>query len=81
MKIAPSMKPRASLSVSQATAVAAVVLRGVMILVLEVAVVAGGVAANKSIRDILTVASREEKFEPIFPSYDLCGDNLSLIHI
>tara|TARA_B100000886_G_scaffold321721_1_gene264141 strand:+ start:878 stop:1951 length:1074 start_codon:yes stop_codon:yes gene_type:complete len=42
-------------------------------------VVAGGVAANKSIRDILTVASREEKFEPIFPSYDLCGDNAAMI--
>ena len=42
-------------------------------------VVAGGVAANKSIRNILTVASREEKFEPIFPSYDLCGDNAAMI--
>ena len=43
LKYVPSVKPGASLPVSQAAAVAAVVVGALMILVLEVLVVAGGV--------------------------------------
>ena len=42
-------------------------------------VVAGGVAANKNIRKILTNLSLKENFEPIFPPLDLCGDNAAMI--
>ena len=42
-------------------------------------VVAGGVAANKNIRKILTKLSLKENFEPIFPPLDLCGDNAAMI--
>jgi len=42
-------------------------------------VVAGGVAANKKIREILTNLCEEENFEAIFPSIDLCGDNAAMI--
>ena len=43
MKYVPSVKPGASLPISPAAAVAAVVVGALMILVLEVLVVAGGV--------------------------------------
>ena len=43
MKYVPSEKPGASLPISPAAAVAAVVVGALMILVLEVVVVAGGV--------------------------------------
>ena len=42
-------------------------------------VVAGGVAANKKIRDMLENLCKEEKFEAIFPPMSLCGDNAAMI--
>ena len=42
-------------------------------------VVAGGVASNKKIREVLTNLSLEEKFEPIFPPINLCSDNAAMI--
>ena len=42
-------------------------------------VVAGGVAANRKIREVLTKLCIEENFEAIFPSIDLCGDNAAMI--
>ena len=42
-------------------------------------VVAGGVAANKKIRKVLTKLCNEENFEAIFPTIDLCGDNAAMI--
>ena len=42
-------------------------------------VVAGGVAANKKIRKILTELCDEENFQPIFPPINLCGDNAAMI--
>ena len=42
-------------------------------------VVAGGVAANKKIREILTKLCNEENFEAIFPPINLCGDNAAMI--
>ena len=42
-------------------------------------VVAGGVAANKSIRKKLVQVSNENNFVPIFPDPKLCGDNAAMI--
>ncbi len=42
-------------------------------------VVAGGVAANKKIRDTLTKLCREENFNSVFPPINLCGDNAAMI--
>ena len=42
-------------------------------------VVAGGVAANKGIRDKLSQVSRENNFEVIYPDAKLCGDNAAMI--
>ena len=42
-------------------------------------VVAGGVAANKRIREVLTNLSEKEDFEAIFPPINLCGDNAAMI--
>ena len=42
-------------------------------------VVAGGVAANKRIREVLTSLCKEEDFEAIFPPINLCGDNAAMI--
>ena len=42
-------------------------------------VIAGGVAANKNIRGILTKLCKEEKFEAVFPPINLCGDNAAMI--
>jgi N6-L-threonylcarbamoyladenine synthase len=42
-------------------------------------VVAGGVAANKRIREVLTNLCAEESFEAIFPPINLCGDNAAMI--
>ena len=42
-------------------------------------VVAGGVAANKKIREVLTNLCKEEDFEAIFPPINLCGDNAAMI--
>ena len=42
-------------------------------------VVAGGVAANKNIRNMLVNVCEEKKFESIFPPIELCGDNAAMI--
>ena len=42
-------------------------------------VVAGGVAANKKIREVLINLCEEENFKPIFPPINLCGDNAAMI--
>ena len=42
-------------------------------------VVAGGVAANKGIKEKLTKLSKENKFECIFPDISLCSDNAAMI--
>ena len=42
-------------------------------------VIAGGVAANKGIRNTLNVISKENSFESIFPDINLCGDNAAMI--
>ncbi len=42
-------------------------------------VIAGGVAANKKIRDSLEALSEKENFQTIFPPLDLCGDNAAMI--
>ena len=44
-------------------------------------VVAGGVAANKKIREVLEKLCQEEGFEAIFPPINLCGDNAAMIAI
>ena len=42
-------------------------------------VVAGGVAANKKIREVLTRLCEEENFDAVFPPINLCGDNAAMI--
>ena len=42
-------------------------------------VVAGGVAANKGIREHLIKLANENNFKPIFPDLKLCGDNAAMI--
>ena len=42
-------------------------------------VVAGGVAANKKIRETLKKLCNEENFKAIFPPINLCGDNAAMI--
>jgi len=42
-------------------------------------VVAGGVAANKKIREVLTNLCKEVNFNPVFPPVNLCGDNAAMI--
>jgi len=42
-------------------------------------VIAGGVAANKKIREVLKNLCEEENFKPIFPAINLCGDNAAMI--
>ncbi len=42
-------------------------------------VVAGGVAANKNIRNMLIKLCKEESYEYIFPPLELCGDNAAMI--
>jgi len=42
-------------------------------------VVAGGVAANKRIREVLENLCKEENFNAIFPPINLCGDNAAMI--
>ena len=42
-------------------------------------VVAGGVAANKEIRNTLVNLCMEKNYKPIFPSIELCGDNAAMI--
>ena len=45
----------------------------------KIFVVAGGVAANKSIRIMLNDLCNEENYKSIFPPIDLCGDNAAMI--
>ena len=45
----------------------------------NVFVVAGGVAANKKIREVLIKLCEEENFNAIFPPINLCGDNAAMI--
>jgi len=45
----------------------------------KIFVVAGGVAANKNIRSMLTNLCKEESFQSIFPPIELCGDNAAMI--
>ena len=42
-------------------------------------VVAGGVAANNSIRENLTSLAKEMKFQIVFPNVKYCGDNAAMI--
>ena len=42
-------------------------------------VVAGGVAANETIRKNLRELSKKMDFDPIFPSKQFCGDNAAMI--
>ena len=42
-------------------------------------VIAGGVAANKKIRNLLEKLSLKENFKPIFPPQNLCSDNAAMI--
>ena len=42
-------------------------------------VVAGGVAANEKIREVLINLCKEENFNPVFPPVNLCGDNAAMI--
>ena len=42
-------------------------------------VVAGGVAANETIRKGLKEVSIKMNFKPIFPSKEFCGDNAAMI--
>ena len=42
-------------------------------------VVAGGVAANKKIRNMLIKLCEEQSYEYIFPPLELCGDNAAMI--
>jgi len=42
-------------------------------------IVAGGVAANQSIRENLTEVCKEMNFSPLFPDLKFCGDNAAMI--
>ncbi len=42
-------------------------------------VVAGGVAANENIREVLNNLCKEESFKAFFPPINLCGDNAAMI--
>ena len=42
-------------------------------------VVAGGVAANKNIRNMLIGLCEEQNYQSIFPPIELCGDNAAMI--
>ena len=42
-------------------------------------VVAGGVAANENIRNILISLCEEQNYQSIFPPKELCGDNAAMI--
>ena len=45
----------------------------------NILVIAGGVAANKNIRSMLTNLCKEENYQSIFPPLELCGDNAAMI--
>ena len=45
----------------------------------KIFVVAGGVAANKEIRNMLVNLCKNKNYEHIFPPIELCGDNAAMI--
>ena len=45
----------------------------------KIFVVAGGVAANKKIRSLLTNLCEEKGYQSIFPKIEFCGDNAAMI--
>ena len=45
----------------------------------KILVIAGGVAANLTIRNNLKKLSKEKKFTSIFPPINLCSDNAAMI--
>ena len=45
----------------------------------KIFVIAGGVAANKNIRSMLTNLCKEKNYESMFPPLKLCGDNAAMI--
>ena len=45
----------------------------------KIFVVAGGVAANKKIRSMLSNLCSEKNYKSMFPSIELCGDNAAMI--
>ena len=45
----------------------------------KIFVIAGGVAANKNIRSMLTDLCNEQNYQSIFPPIELCGDNAAMI--
>ena len=45
----------------------------------KIFVIAGGVAANKEIRQVLKNLCKKENFEAVFPPINLCGDNAAMI--
>ena len=45
----------------------------------KIFVVAGGVAANKKIRSMLTNLAKKNNYKSIFPPIELCGDNAAMI--
>ena len=45
----------------------------------KIFVVAGGVAANKKIRSMLTSLCNEENYQNMIPPIELCGDNAAMI--
>ena len=47
----------------------------------KIFVVAGGVAANKNIRSMLTDLCIEESYKSMFPPIEFCGDNAAMIAI
>ena len=42
-------------------------------------VIAGGVAANKNLREMFKKICNERNFKSIFPPIELCGDNAAMI--
>ena len=50
-----------------------------LVILLRSFVVAGGVAANETIRKNLKEISKKMNFKPIFPSKEFCGDNAAMI--
>ena len=50
-----------------------------LILKEKIFVVAGGVAANKSIRSKLIDLCKKENYQSLFPPRELCGDNAAMI--
>ena len=45
----------------------------------KIFVIAGGVAANKGIRNKLLNVCKKSDFRPVFPEPKLCGDNAAMI--